>query len=95
MQNPESEQSFRFSLFWYVTQFQLEFNYSCFCTTCLSYLQGSIWLLKVGPIDFPEISVTKCESTLINLPEQRISHSHRAQALNQEQSVLVVPTLEF
>jgi hypothetical protein len=46
-----------------------------FGTTYRSHLQGwTAWPLKMGPIGFPETSVTNYQYTLRNIPEERRSH---------------------
>jgi hypothetical protein len=67
----------RSALFWGITQCRVLIVYRCFGTTYRSNLQGSrnscwtSWLLKMGPISCPEMSLNNYHSPLRNIPGER------------------------
>jgi hypothetical protein len=68
----------RSSFFWYVTQRRGVVSCRHFGTICRSQLQASssltAWSLEKGPLGCPETSGINYQSTLCNIPEERISH---------------------
>jgi hypothetical protein len=61
----------RSSLFWDVKQLGLVVSCRCFGTP---YESQTACPLKMGRIGFPETSVTNCQSTMHNIPEERRYH---------------------
>ena len=43
--------------------------------------------LKMGPIDCPKMSVTNYQSTLLNIPEERVPHLHRGGSMTHSNSL--------
>jgi hypothetical protein len=74
-----STEYLRSLLFWDVTQRRLVFSCLLFGTT-YSFFFDSL-LLKVGPIDCPETSVTEYQSMLSNIPDERGSHLYHGGSL--------------
>jgi hypothetical protein len=67
----------RSALLWDITQRRVVIPHICFGKAHRSHLQMTSWLLKMGPIVYPETSVRNYASTLRNIPQESRSHLHR------------------
>ena len=69
-------QTLRSALFWDIRQGIVVIPYRRFGPNYRSHHQWSwvSWLLKMGPVVYPETSLTNCQCSLPNIPEERRSH---------------------